>query len=572
MFKGYKRRIELDFNYDQVKEGIPNVKKQMAVLNAEFRKSSTEAAASGKTIDQLGVKYDMLSNKVKIQEQEVAAYRKQLEKATEANGANSKAVQNATTSLSIAEAKLGKTKAELSNVSKELDKQKTLLGLTSDEWDKLGDKTTKIGRTLTTRVTAPIIAAGAAAFKMASDFTENVNKVGEVFEENAVLVERWAEDSIKNMGVARSTALDMAALFGDMGEGMGLNSRYVLEYSMNLSQLAADLASFKNVNIEVAKTALASVYTGETESLKKLGVVMTEANLQQFAYSQGIEKSIKNMTQAEKVQLRYNYVMDVTSKAQGDFSRTSDEAANQVRIFTESIKELGERFGEEVIPMVMPIITWLNDMIQKFSDLDQGTKKFIVTTAGWIAIIGPTVMILGNLFRAISDISGGIKMAKGALDVASKAGKAFSGLLGNTQFLGFAKWALVIAGVALALGFLIDQLNQLLGKSKETNSAVDQYSKLTETLSGSVRSTAVRGYAVGTKYHPGGMAVVGEEGPELVNLPRGSQVFTNQETQGMLGGDTFILQVKMDEVSEVHKLVRVFEDFKSAKRAGVANG
>jgi hypothetical protein len=572
MFKGYKRRIELDFNYDQVKEGIPNVKKQMAVLNAEFRKSSTEAAASGKTIDQLGVKYDMLSNKVKIQEQEVAAYRKQLEKATEANGANSKAVQNATTSLSIAEAKLGKTKAELSNVSKELDKQKTLLGLTSDEWDKLGDKTTKIGRTLTTRVTAPIIAAGAAAFKMASDFTENVNKVGEVFEENAVLVERWAEDSIKNMGVARSTALDMAALFGDMGEGMGLNSRYVLEYSMNLSQLAADLASFKNVNIEVAKTALASVYTGETESLKKLGVVMTEANLQQFAYSQGIQKSIKNMTQAEKVQLRYSYVMDVTSKAQGDFSRTSDEAANQVRIFTESIKELGERFGEEVIPMVMPIITWLNDMIQKFSDLDQGTKKFIVTTAGWIAIIGPTVMILGNLFRAISDISGGIKMAKGALDVASKAGKAFSGLLGNTQFLGFAKWALVIAGVALALGFLIDQLNQLLGKSKETNNAVDQYSKLTETLSGSVRSTAVRGYAVGTKYHPGGMAVVGEEGPELVNLPRGSQVFTNQETQGMLGGDTFILQVKMDEVSEVHKLVRVFEDFKSAKRAGVVNG
>lgn len=572
MFKGYKRRIELDFNYDQVKEGIPNVKKQMAVLNAEFRKSSTEAAASGKTIDQLGVKYDMLSNKVKIQEQEVAAYRKQLEKATEANGANSKAVQNATTSLAIAEAKLGKTKAELSNVSKELDKQKTLLGLTSDEWEKLGDKTTKIGRTLTTRVTAPIIAAGAAAFKMASDFTENVNKVGEVFEENAVLVERWAEDSIKNMGVARSTALDMAALFGDMGEGMGLNSRYVLEYSMNLSQLAADLASFKNVNIEVAKTALASVYTGETESLKKLGVVMTEANLQQFSYSQGIEKSIKNMTQAEKVQLRYNYVMDVTSKAQGDFSRTSDEAANQVRIFTESIKELGERFGEEVIPMVMPIITWLNDMIQKFSDLDQGTKKFIVTTAGWIAIIGPTVMILGNLFRAISDISGGIKMAKGALDVASKAGKAFSGLLGNTQFLGFAKWALVIAGVALALGFLIDQLNQLLGKSKETNNAVDQYSKLTETLSGSVRSTAVRGYAVGTKYHPGGMAVVGEEGPELVNLPRGSQVFTNQETQGMLGGDTFILQVKMDEVSEVHKLVRVFEDFKSAKRAGVANG
>ena len=82
MFKGYKRTVQLAFDYNEIKEGVPNVKKQMAILNAEFKKSSAEALASGRDIDKLGTRYDYLSNKIKIQEQEVQKYRTQLEKAT----------------------------------------------------------------------------------------------------------------------------------------------------------------------------------------------------------------------------------------------------------------------------------------------------------------------------------------------------------------------------------------------------------------------------------------------------------------------------------------------------------
>ena len=572
MFKGYKRTVELNFNYDEIKEGIPNVKKQMAVLNSEFKKSSAEAVASGKEIDKLGNRYDFLSNKIKIQEQEVEAYRKQLTKATEAEGANSKAVQNATTSLNIAEAKLGTTKAELAQVTKELEKQKTTLGFTSEQWEKMADKTTQIGKTLSMRLTAPIVAAGGAAFKLASDYVENINKVGEVFEQNAWIIERWADTSLKNMGVAKSTALEMAALFGDMGQGMGLNSRYVQDYAMSLSQLAADLASFKNINIEVAKTALASVYTGETESLKRLGIVMTEVNLQEFAYSQGIRKRVKDMNQAEKVQLRYNYVMSVTQKAQGDFARTFDDSANQMRVFTEGLKELGESFGQEIIPIILPFLTTLNEMIQGFAELDQGTKKFIVTTAGLLAVVGPTLLILGSVFKAISNISEGLKVAKGAIDVVGKAGKAFSGVLSNTAFLGFAKWALVIAGVALALWLLIEAINTLLGKSKDVNSAIDKYSEVTQTISGSARNTAVRGFAVGTNYVKRDQLAMVHQGEAII--PAGENPYNpNAKKSGSIGGgDTFILEVRMDEVDEVSKLVKVFDDFKQAKRAGVAYG
>ena len=211
--------------------------------------------------------------------------------------------------------------------------------------------------------------------------------------------------------------------------------------------------------------------------------------------------------------------------------------------------------------------------MKKFISLDAGTKKFIVTIAGVIAVAGPIILILGNLFGAISNISTGMKAAKGAIDIVSKAGSTFSGLLANTQFLGFAKWALIIAGVAAAIAFLINQINVLIGKGREANAAINNVGTMTNSLSGSVGNTAIRGYAVGTQYHPGGLAMVGEEGPELVNLPRGSQVYTNGETKGMLsGGDTYIIQVNMDEVDEVYKLTNVFKQFKQTKRAGVVNG
>lgn len=568
-FKGYKRSIKLEFDYDQVKAGVPNVKQQMAVLNSEFKKSSAEAVASGKSIDQLGSKYDFLSNKIKIQEQEVENYRKKLETATTAKGNNTKAIENNTASLEIAKAKLGQTRAELDKVTQELEKQKLTLGKTSEEWKKLSDKTTEAGQNLTMKLTVPILAAGAGAFKMAADLTENMNKVDQVFEGNAVIVKKWAEDSLKNMGAARSTALDMASLFGDMGEGMGLSSQKVLEYSMSLSQLAGDLASYKNINIDVAKTALSSVYTGETESLKKLGIVMTEANLQEFAYAQNIKKKVSEMIQSEKVQLRYNFVMDITKKAQGDFARTSEEASNQVRIFKEGIKELGEKFGEHILPIITPVITGLNSMVKGFAGLSDGTKKFIITIGGVVATVGPVLLILGSVFGAISNISAGMKVAKTAITAISGVGKLFTGALNNTAFFGFAKWALVIAGVALAIAALVVAINYLIGKGKEMNQFSANMTDMTKSLSG----VGIRGYAVGTNYLPQDQVIVAHKGEAII--PAGENPYNPNATRydnNRSGGDTFIMQVKMDEVDEVYKLVRVFDQFKSTKRAGVVNG
>ena len=572
-FKGYKRTIKLEFDYNEIKEGIPNVKKQMAVLNAEFQKSSAEAKASGKEIDSLGVKYDYLSNKLKIQEKEVEAYRQQLEKAQNAQGNNTKAVQNAATALEIAEARLGQTKAELAQVTQELEKNRTVFGKTAEEWKKIGDKITDIGKSLTLKLTTPILAAGTAAFKLGADFEQAVGKMEVVFGDNAKVIEKWAENSLKNFGLAKSTAIEMAADFGALFKGVGINMQRTEEWSRTLTERTMDLANFYNTSIDETINALNAIVTGQTEPLRKFGINMTQATLQEYAYAKGIRKKISEMTEAEKVQLRYNYVIEKTNIAVGTTARESDSATGQLNRFKESVKELGVSFSEHILPIVTPIIEKINDIIQGLSNMNDGTKKFIVTALGIVAAVGPVLMFLGNIFKAITNITESISKVSTILKTTGEVGNMFNGALNNTGFFGFAKWALIIAIVAASIGFLIKQINTLIGKGKEAQTSMAaEMQSMTSTINNAMYGTARRGYAVGTKYHTGGRALVGEEGPEIIDLPTGSRVYTAAETRRMLkdgGGNTFILQVNMSEVDEVYKLVNVFKNFKQTVRAGV---
>lgn len=290
---------------------------------------------------------------------------------------------------------------EVKNTEKQADESTKKI---ATSFKKMGVALSTIGRDLTMYVTTPIISLGAASFKLASDFQENLNKVDVVFKQNSREIKAWSETSLKAMGMAQSTAMDMAALFGDMGNGMGIESRITKQYAMDLTQLSADMASFKNVSVERSKTALTGIYTGETEALKSLGIVMTEVNLQQFANSKGMDKSIKDMTQAEKVMLRYEYVMSVTADSQGDFVRTQDGAANQMRIFGETLKELGVTFGEVLLPTITELLQKANDMLQQFGELDDETKQQIINFGLMAAAAGPVLMILGKVASGIGSL------------------------------------------------------------------------------------------------------------------------------------------------------------------------
>lgn len=262
----------------------------------------------------------------------------------------------------------------------------------------------RIGAQMTKFTTVPIVGALTAAVKVAGDFSETLSKTEVVFGGMTDAVLDWSEKSIDAMGLAQSTALEMASTYGDMATGMGLAGSAAADMSMNMTQLAADIASFKNKSISEVNTALTGVFTGETESLKQLGIIMTQTNLQAFALEQGITKSLSAMSQAEQVQLRYAYVMAQSSNAQGDFARTGDSLNNQTRKLTETIKQLAKEFGGPLTDKVAGIAGALQSAAQWLSELDEGSKNTILNIGLMVAAAGPLLMVGGKLLTMITGL------------------------------------------------------------------------------------------------------------------------------------------------------------------------
>jgi hypothetical protein len=265
-----------------------------------------------------------------------------------------------------------------------------------------GKRLGEIGTTFSTRLTLPLVTAGGAAIKLASDFEESLNKVNVAFGNSSLEVEAFAKSTLDSFGIAEGSALDMAALFGDMATSMGISTGEASKMSTQLVGLAGDLASFKNISVDRAQTALAAIFTGETEALKSLGVVMTQANLEAFALSQGIQKNIQDMTQAEQVNLRFAYVMSKTTNAQGDFARTQGGAANQMRIFQESLKQLGQQFGSTILPLFTRVVKRVNEIVKVFATLDAETRTKIMTLGVALASLGPILVTLGIAVKTLA--------------------------------------------------------------------------------------------------------------------------------------------------------------------------
>lgn len=210
---------------------------------------------------------------------------------------------------------------------------------------------------------AGLVALGKQAIDTASDIQEVQNVVDTAFGSMSYKMEEFAKNSVKQFGISQLSAKQMGSTFMAMGASMVGSMEQASDMAIALTARAADMASFFNKSADETATALKSIYTGETETLKEYGVVMTEVNLQEFAHQQGIKKKISAMTQAEKVQLRYMYVMKQTALAEGDFAKTSGSWANQTRILAEQFKELLSVLGSGLITVLTPVVQFLNTIL-----------------------------------------------------------------------------------------------------------------------------------------------------------------------------------------------------------------
>ena len=259
---------------------------------------------------------------------------------------------------------------------------------------------------------------GSQAIQTASDLEEVQNVVNVSFGSMTNEVEAFAKTAIWSFGMSELTAKRTASTFMAMANGMGLAMKDGKNMSLQLTALAGDMASFYNVRQDVAQTALNSIFTGETESLKKFGVVMTEANLSAFALSRGITKSYSAMSQAEKVALRYHYVLKATANAQGDFVRTSGSWANQVRVLKEQFNQLLGILGKGLIQVLTPIVQVLNKLLSYLIAIGNAIAKLF--GGGKITSISNT---LGNASGSAGDLNDNIGDASGSLEDANNNAK-----------------------------------------------------------------------------------------------------------------------------------------------------
>lgn len=252
--------------------------------------------------------------------------------------------------------------------------------------DMVGDIKPKL-KSLAMAVTAAfsvkkLVDFGRQSIETASDLAEVQNVVDTAFGESKQKMEDFADTAVKTYGISKLTAKQTGSNFMAMAAGMGLANDSASDMAMALTGLSADMASFYNVGQDVASTALKSIFTGETETLKQFGIVMTDANLQAYALSKGITKSTADMSQAEKVQLRYNYVMSQTALAQGDFAKTSDSWANQTRILSEQWKEFGATIGTVLMNVLLPAVKAINSLLSQLIALAQGAARALSEAFG----------------------------------------------------------------------------------------------------------------------------------------------------------------------------------------------
>lgn len=253
--------------------------------------------------------------------------------------------------------------------------------------DMVGDIKPKL-KSLAMAVTAAfsvkkLVDFGRQSIETASDLAEIQNVVDTAFGESKQKMEDFADTAVKTYGISKLTAKQTGSNFMAMAAGMGLANDSASNMAMALTGLSADMASFYNVGQDVASTALKSIFTGETETLKQFGIVMTDANLQAYALSKGITKSTADMSQAEKVQLRYNYVMSQTALAQGDFAKTSDSWANQTRILSEQWKEFGATIGTVLMNVLLPAVKAINSLLSQLISLAQGAAQALSKAFGF---------------------------------------------------------------------------------------------------------------------------------------------------------------------------------------------
>lgn len=266
-----------------------------------------------------------------------------------------------------------KVQAKTAQVTNRIERQTARI---ANSWKRVG---TILASVLSI---AAIVAFGKSCIELGSNLTEVQNVVDVTFGSMSGRVDAFAKDAAKAFGLSETMAKKYMGTYGAMAKSFGITGKAGYDMSAAITGLTGDVASFYNLSQDEAYTKLKSIFTGETESLKDLGVVMTQTALDQYAMNNGFGKTTAKMTEQEKVMLRYQFVMSQLSDASGDFARTSGSWANQVRILSLQFDALRATIGQGLINAFTPVIQVINTILEKLQTLAAYFRAFTAAIFG----------------------------------------------------------------------------------------------------------------------------------------------------------------------------------------------
>lgn len=436
----------------QLKKELQTINQQLKLdpnnvelLNRKMQNFQQQAEVGAKKIAELRKEQAALGDE-KIGTEEWQKLENEIQKTEAQMQVVQRAIDSTQSKLnSITPGKIEYVNRQLDEMSQKLDNAAEKVGKVKEGFEKAGN------------AVAPFSAAAAggliAGAKAAGDLQEQVSKTKAVFKDNSDEMDKFAQGAIDNINMSENTARGIMNTYGAMGSGLGLTEQANKDMAKSLTSLTADVVAFNDVSEDRASTALKGIYTGETESLKELGVVMTQTNLDNYAMAKGYGKTTKEMSESEKVALRYAYVQDALSDAQGAAKREQDSFNGQLRLFKEQLVEIATNIGKVLIPALEPLLKRLNDMTEKFRTMEPEQLEKVVKAMIGLAGLAPALLGIAKVLGVVQGVLGGLSKAMLFLKDTKIAG-AFAKIFGGVS----TGPILLVVGAIVAVGVALKQL------------------------------------------------------------------------------------------------------------------
>lgn len=380
---------------------------------------------------------------------------------------------------------------------------------TEQEASGWGDKLTSAGQKLTLGVTAPILAAGAATFKMAANAEDAMSAVVDVFGKSADSIEKWAASASESFGMSANEARQSATQFGIMGRAAGLTGKDMQDFATETTELAADLKSFYGGTVAEAQVAISSLFRGETEPIRRYGVAIDAAAVKAEAARMGllkltvdstkvkdaqlgVEAALKKVTEAtqkhgkgslearqaqvdlEKAQqavtksmegqageldqnakllATQSLLMKQTEITHGNFAKTADGASNSMETTKAKFKDVATELGMRLLPLGTKLVNLVSSWLGAFKAIPEPMQTVVLAVLGVAAAVGPLLLVVGKMIAVAHSLAGAFKVVQGA----------FWAL---TKVLMFNPWLLLIAGIVALVVVVVknwDTITRVIG-------------------------------------------------------------------------------------------------------------